>query len=58
MSSFKKLIESPGLKNIFISIFVMMIIVSTGSSGYHFIEGDAEDESQNLIRSTNYHDNS
>jgi len=38
MALYKKFVENPGLKNIIIATFVMIIIFSIGSSGYHFIE--------------------
>lgn len=38
MGSFKYFVENPGLKNIIVASFVMLIIFSFGSLGYHFIE--------------------
>lgn len=38
MDAFKTLIENPGLKNIITASFIMVIIFSIGSAGYHIIE--------------------
>lgn len=38
MSSFKYFVENPGLKNIITASFIMLIIFTLGSTGYHFIE--------------------
>ena len=38
MGSFKDFIENPGLRNIITASFIMLIIFSLGSLGYHLIE--------------------
>ncbi len=38
MNSFKYFIENPGFKNIITATFIMMVIFTLGSVGYHFIE--------------------
>ena len=38
MNSFQKLTENPGLKNIITASFIMLVIFSLGSTGYHLIE--------------------
>lgn len=38
MNSFQKLTENPGLKNIITASFIMLMIFSLGSTGYHLIE--------------------
>ncbi len=39
MTSLKALFENPGFKNISVATFIMMVIFTFGSTGYHFIEG-------------------
>ncbi|MEP1152515.1 MAG: potassium channel protein [Balneola sp.] len=38
MNSFQKLTENPGLRNIITASFIMLVIFSLGSTGYHLIE--------------------
>jgi len=39
MNLFKYFTDNPGLKNIVTAFFIMLIIFTLGSTGYHFIEG-------------------
>ena len=38
MNAYRNLVENPGLKNIITASFIMVIIFSIGSAGYHLIE--------------------